>query len=45
MAGKLGGELAHLLGDFAIEMQAQTDTETTLQAIVEGVPRGGQLWS
>jgi GAF domain-containing protein len=36
MAGESSGELARLLGDLAIEMQSQTDAETTLQAIVEG---------
>jgi putative methionine-R-sulfoxide reductase with GAF domain len=36
VARESGGELAQLLGDLAIEMQAQTDTEHTLQAIVEG---------
>jgi hypothetical protein len=47
MAGESGGELAHLLGDLAIEMQSQTDTETTLQVIVEGAVKivPGTTWA
>jgi GAF domain-containing protein len=36
MVSESRAELAQVLGDLAIEMQAQTDTETTLHTIVEG---------
>jgi hypothetical protein len=36
MAEESRAELAQVLGDLAIEMQAQTDTETTLHTIVRG---------
>lgn len=36
MTGDSRNELASLLGDLAIEMQSQTDSEATLQSIVHG---------